>query len=98
MNQEEKPEAASSTAAEKGDASSKGDNMDALHSDGNAAAPNDNYYEVDYAKKDVISNIGDGEMHDEGLAGAEDDLADLSSGMQASPDDQAGAETFDADQ
>lgn len=36
-----------------------------------ADAKKDNYYEVD-EKKLVVTNIGDGTSHDDGLAGADD--------------------------
>ena len=59
MNEEQKnPEKANATA-------------DTIHSQ-TEKADKDNYYEVDNPKKEVISTIGDGEMHDEGTVGAGD--------------------------
>lgn len=48
----------------------------------------DDYYEVDNPKKEVISTIGDGEMHNEGLVG-EGEIEDESftAGTNADPED-----------
>jgi len=59
---------------------------------------NDDYYHVDYAKKDVLSTIGDGEMHDEGLAGAPDALTDLMSSTDRLSAEQDQAESHDSEQ
>lgn len=62
------------------------------------AASNDEYYAVDHAKKDVISTIGDGEMHNEGLLGAEESTIDLQSSMERLTDEQDLAESHDSEQ
>ena len=56
------------------------------------------YYAVDHAKKDVISTIGDGEMHNEGLAGAPDALTNLMSSTDRLSDEQDVAESHDSEQ
>lgn len=63
-----------------------------------AGTPNDDYYAVDHAKKDVISTIGDGEMHDEGLVGGGDIPADFTSSLDQLSDEQDKAERNDAEQ
>ena len=74
-----------------------------LRAPGNAAAdesgtPKDEYYAVDHAKKDVVSTIGDGEMHNEGLAGEPDTAADFQSSTDRMQDEQERAERFDSEQ
>jgi hypothetical protein len=64
----------------------------------NNAQPQDDYYAVDYAKKEVISTIGDGEMHDEGLAGAGESTTDIQSSMERLTDEQDEAESHDSEQ
>jgi hypothetical protein len=61
-----------------------------------SGTPNDEYYAVDYAKKDVVSTIGDGEMHNEGLAGEPDTAADLQSSEGRMADEQDRAERYDS--
>ncbi|MDQ6814583.1 MAG: hypothetical protein M3040_12655 [Bacteroidota bacterium] len=64
----------------------------------NDAGQQDDYYEIDYGKKDVISSIGDGEMHDEGLAGAGDNAIDPQSTADRLSNKQDQAESFDSEQ
>ena len=59
---------------------------------------NDGYYAVDHAKKDVISTIGDGEMHDEGLAGGGEATTNIQSSMERLTDEQDVAESHDSEQ
>ena len=61
-----------------------------------AGTPKNEYYAVDHAKKDVISTIGDGEMHNEGLAGEPDTEADFQSSADRMTDEQDRAERFDS--
>ena len=56
----------------------------------------DDYYAVDHGKKEVISTIGDGEMHDEGLAGAGDVSADILTSQDVT-DEQDIAEAHDSE-
>jgi hypothetical protein len=63
-----------------------------------SGTPNDEYYAVDHAKKDVISTIGDGEMHNEGLAGQPDTAADFQSSTDRMQDEQERAERYDSEQ
>jgi len=65
--------------------------------DSDNAAEQDDYYEVDHSKKDVISTIGDGEMQNEGLAGAEDLSTDIQSSQDQLPDEQDAAELPDSE-
>jgi len=65
---------------------------------GGSAETQDEYYAVDHAKKDVISTIGDGEMHDEGLAGAGDIPTDIQSSTERLSDEQDQAELHDSEQ
>ena len=61
-----------------------------------SGTPNDTYHAVDHAKKDVISNIGDGEMHNEGLVGTgEVTTIDLHSSTERLADEQDEAELHD---
>ena len=60
--------------------------------------PKDEYYEVDYGKKDVLSTIGDGEMHDEGLVGAGAATTNIQSSMERLTDEQDTAESHDSEQ
>ncbi len=53
---------------------------------------NDDYYAVDHAKKDVISTIGDGEMHNEGLVGSGEVTTDTQASMEQLSDEQDSAE------
>ena len=64
----------------------------------NSDETRDDYYAVDHAKKDVISTIGDGEMHDEGLVGAGEISTDLQSSMERLTDEQDEAESHDSEQ
>ncbi|MDB5248806.1 MAG: hypothetical protein JWQ40_3200 [Segetibacter sp.] len=66
-------------------------------SDNDNAAQQDDYYAVDHAKKDVISTIGDGEMHDEGLVGAGEITTDLQSSTERLSDEQDTAEFHDSE-
>ena len=61
------------------------------------AQPQDDYYDVDYAKKDVISTIGDGEMHDEGLVGSGETTTNIQSSMERLTDEQDQAESHDSE-
>lgn len=65
---------------------------------GGTAETQDEYYAVDHAKKDVISSIGDGEMHDEGLVGAGEITTDTQSSMERLTDEQDEAESHDSEQ
>lgn len=67
-------------------------------SDNNNAQTNDDYYAVDYAKKEVLSTIGDGEMHDEGLVGAGELTTDIQSSTGRLTDEQDEAESHDSEQ
>ena len=58
----------------------------------------DDYYAVDYAKKDVISTIGDGEMHDEGLVGEGEATTDIQTSTERLSDEQDVAEFHDSEQ
>jgi hypothetical protein len=66
-------------------------------SGGDDAAPQDDYYAVDHAKKDVISTIGDGEMRDEGLVGAGEVAPDIQSSQDRLSDEQDVAEFHDSE-
>ncbi len=57
---------------------------------------NDDYYEVDNPKKELITSIGDGEMRDEGLAGAGDIPEDNPLVNQQPLDEQDKAELRDS--
>ena len=68
-------------------------------STGNSTATQDDYYAVDYAKKEVLSTIGDGEMHDEGLVGTgEASSTDIQSSTERLSDEQDEAESHDSEQ
>jgi hypothetical protein len=61
-----------------------------------SGTPNEEYYAVDHAKKDVISTIGDGEMHNEGLVGTgEVTTTDFQSSTERLADEQDEAELHD---
>lgn len=67
--------------------------------DNGNAGSQDDYYDVDYGKKDVISTVGDGEMHDEGLVGTgEDTTSDFQSSTERMTDEQDEAESHDSEQ
>ena len=57
--------------------------------------PQDDYYDVDYAKKEVLSTIGDGEMHNEGLVGTGEPTADIQTSTERLNDEQDEAEFHD---
>jgi hypothetical protein len=63
-----------------------------------SGTPNSEYYAVDHAKKDVISTIGDGEMHDEGLVGAGEATTDIQTSMERLTEEQDIAESHDSEQ
>lgn len=68
-------------------------------STGDNAATHDDYYAVDHAKKEVLSTIGDGEMHDEGLVGTgEATTTDIQSSTERMTDEQDEAESHDSEQ
>ncbi|MCW3114649.1 MAG: hypothetical protein JWR18_3045 [Segetibacter sp.] len=93
MNDEQnEPENGSETNA------AAGNETAASNIDNPAAQVNDDYYAVDYAKKDVVSTIGDGEMHDEGLVGAGEATTDTQSSMERLTDEQDEAESHDSEQ
>jgi len=56
----------------------------------------DDYYEVDNPKKEVMSTIGDGEMHNEGMVGDGSAAAVQSPTEERLPDEQDKAELRDA--
>src|SRR5438128_2192441 len=56
------------------------------------------YYAVDYPKKDVLSTIGDGEMRDEGLVGAGETTTGIQSYSDSMSDEQDLAESQDSEQ
>ena len=58
--------------------------------------PTDDYYQVDHPKKDFVSSIGDGEMHNEGLVG-NGDLADGETFSEGSTSEQDNAEWHDSE-
>ena len=58
----------------------------------------DDYYAVDYAKKDVISTVGDGEMHDEGLVGEGEATTDIQTSTERLSDEQDIAEFHNSEQ
>jgi len=62
------------------------------------AEPRDDYYAVDHAKKEVLSTIGDGEMHDEGLVGAGVVTTDIQSFTERLSDEQDEAEFHDSEE
>ena len=64
---------------------------------GDDAAPQDDYYEVDHAKKEVLSTIGDGEMRDEGLVGAGEVPGDIQASQERLSDEQDVAEFHDSE-
>ncbi len=67
-------------------------------SDNDNATPEDDYYAVDDAKKEVLSTIGDGEMHDEGLVGTGEAATDIQSSTERLTDEQDEAESHDSEQ
>ncbi len=56
----------------------------------------DDYYSVDDPKKEVSTNIGDGEMHNEGLVG-EGNIADEDKFSEGSTGEQDQAEWHDSE-
>lgn len=58
----------------------------------------DNYYSVDDPKKEAITTIGDGEMHNEGLAGVDDVTEVSQSSEDRLSDEQGVAENHDSEQ
>ncbi len=63
---------------------------------GSDDAPQDDYYAVDYAKKEVITTIGDGEMHNEGLVGKGDVSTEFVIAPNELTDEQGAAEPGDS--
>ncbi|MCW3106160.1 MAG: hypothetical protein JWQ09_666 [Segetibacter sp.] len=61
------------------------------------AQPQDDYYSIDDPKKEITTTIGDGEMHDEGLAGVEDVTAEVQSSRERLSDEQDEAEFHDSE-
>ena len=97
MNEEQNKAAG---GLETGGASAPATTETDLRSPNNAAAdeagtPKEEYDAVDHVKKDVLSTIGDGEMHNEGLAGGEDSAADVRTSADDLTDEQEGAERYD---
>lgn len=66
-------------------------------SNNHSAQPEDDYYVVDHSKKGVISTIGDGEMHNEGLVGAGEVTTDIQSSTERLSDEQDEAEFHDSE-
>ena len=63
------------------------------------APSQDDYYAVDHVKKDVISSVGDGEMHNEGgLLGTGDINSDIQSSAELMTDEQDEAELHDSEE
>jgi hypothetical protein len=62
----------------------------------NTAQGSDDYYSVDNPKKDLHTNIGDGEMHNEGLVG-DGNVADDITFSDGSTNEQDEAENHDSD-
>jgi hypothetical protein len=80
-------------------ASTTGTSQSTTTSDLDASGtPSNEYNAVDHAKRDVLSTIGDGEMHDEGLVGAGEVSTDLQTSMERLTDEQDVAESHDSEQ
>lgn len=99
MNDEQNTDGNSSETGNTGNESpAKGSISPSQPVSANNTQGQDDYYAVDYAKKEVISTIGDGEMHDEGLAGAEEAATGIQSSMERLSDEQYQAESHDSEQ